>query len=347
MSQQSTGQRERAPGSFSSVIPLSISTTTTPSARPPLRQVQSTSSSEDSTPLTISRQQRAQQNAQPAPPRPLYAIPQANSSTGSLQNFSRPTPRGDLPSSNGSPLTTAAPKFPMASDFHRIHRRNNSHTQGSFEPYLPTAATSNLGSMANLNTGLSASQIAAQAAMQQQSHSRQRSQTVPTNVETASNGSGSRRPSNGPTSPPLLSLTEASAPRESNLGGQVYRNGLLAGGNQSAAQAAANVVFPKSQSPSPGHPPPEFEQPRMQPEKPLKTEKSKVKLFSRPGKIGISKDKEARVGALPSPSKMAQYAMAPLQRNNFSTNSLADSLSSAASMYSMANSSSATIRAVD
>jgi hypothetical protein len=127
----------------------------------------------------------------------------------------------------------------------------------------------------------------------------------------------------------------------------VYRNGLLAGGNQSAAQTAANVVFPKSQSPSPGHPPPEFEQHRMQPDKPLKTEKSKVKLFSRPGKIGISKDKEARAGALPSPSKTAQYTMASLQRNNFSTNSLADSMSSAASMYSMGNSSSATIRAID
>jgi hypothetical protein len=85
----------------------------------------------------------------------------------------------------------------------------------------------------------------------------------------------------------------------------------------------------------------------MQPDKPLKTEKSKVKLFSRPGKIGISKDKEARAGALPSPSKTAQYTMASLQRNNFSTNSLADSMSSAASMYSMGNSSSATIRAID
>lgn len=202
--------------------------------------------------------------------------------------------------------------------------------------------------MANLNTGLNASQIAAQAAMQHQSHNRQRSQTVPTNVETASHSSGNRRPSNGPTSPPLLSLTEASVPRESNLGGQVYRNGLLAGGNQSAAQAAANVVFPKSPSPSPGHTP-DFEQQRMQPDKPIKTEKSKVKLFSRPGKINVSKDREARVGALPSPSKMAQYTMASLQRNNPSTNSLADnmSMSSAASMYSMANSSSATIRAVD
>ncbi|TVY76050.1 Target of rapamycin complex 2 subunit bit61, partial [Lachnellula suecica] len=344
MSSHSTGPR--APGSFSPVVPLTVSTafsSTTKPSRPPLRKVES-SSSED-IPLSSSSQRVQQRDAtHPAPPRPLYAIPQANSSTGSLQNFSRPTLP---PSRNASPLTTAAPKFPLPSDFHRGHRRNNSHTQGSFEPYLPTAATSNLGSMASMNTGLSASQIAAQAAMQHQSHNRQRSQTVPSNVETGSNSSGSRRPSNGPTSPPLLSLTEASVPRESSLGGQVYRNGLLAGGNQSAAQTAANVVFPKSQSPSPGHPPPEYEQPRLQPDKPIKTEKSKVKLFSRPGKIGISKDKEARGGALPSPSKMAQYTMASLQRNNFSTNSLTDSMSSAASMYSMANSSSATIRAVE
>ena len=81
----------------------------------------------------------------------------------------------------------------------------------------------------------------------------------------------------------------------------------------------------------------------MQPDKPIFKEKSKVKLFSRPGKISISKDKEAKTGALPSPSKLAFS----LQRNNMSTNSLADSMSSAASMYSMANSSAATIRAVD
>ncbi|KAH8687358.1 HbrB-like-domain-containing protein [Tricladium varicosporioides] len=180
--------------------------------------------------------------------------------------------------------------------------------------------------MANLSSGMSASTIAAQAAMQHQTHNRQRSQTVPTqHVDTGSTNSGNRRPSRGPTSPPLLSLTEASGPRESGFGGQVYHNGLLAGGNQSAAQTAANVVFHKSPASSPGLPPSDYEHQRMLPDKPIKTEKSKVKLFSRPGKIGISKDKEARAGALPSPNTM----------------------SSAASMYSMANSSSATIRAVD
>lgn len=201
----------------------------------------------------------------------------------------------------------------------------------------------------NTSSGLTASQIAAQAAMQHQSHSRQRSQTVPTQqIDSNATAAGGRRPSRGPTSPPLLSLTEASVPsRENTLGGQVYHNGLLGGGSQSAAQTAANMAFPKSPNSSPGLPPTNYEQHQMQPDKPIKTEKSKVKLFSRPGKIGISKDKEVRTGALPSPSKMASYTLGSLQRGNFSTNSLADSMSSAGSMYSMANSSSATIRPVE
>jgi hypothetical protein len=265
--------------------------------------------------------------------------------------------RSDLPLRNASPLIGAQRPAPVSNDsstssFTRGHGRKHSHTQGSFEPFLPsTIETSNLGSMAN-NSGLTASQIAAQAAMQHQSHNRQRSQTVPSqHHDSSSSSSSSRRPSRagGPISPPVLSLTEASAPRESNFGGQIYHNGLLAGGNQSAAQMAANVVFPKSPISSPVHAP-DYDPLRMQQEKPVKAEKSKVKLFSRPGKIGISKDKEARTGALPSPSKMANFtlqSLSSLQRGNFSTNTLIDPMSSAASMYSMANSSSATIRAVD
>jgi hypothetical protein len=42
---------------------------------------------------------------------------------------------------------------------------------------------------------------------------------------------------------------------------------------------------------------------------------------------------------------MASYSLGALSRGNASTNNLADNLSSAASIYSMANSSSATIRA--
>ncbi|KAF4627327.1 hypothetical protein G7Y89_g10826 [Cudoniella acicularis] len=354
MSQTTGLSGPRAPGSFSPVVPPSSSSQSQSqsqsqsTSRPQLRRVES-SSSKDSTPLAIQKARVQQQNAPtPPPPRPPYANPKANSSTSSLQNFSRPTPpvqpRSDLPFRNAAPLTASRP----SGEFLRGHGRKHSQTQGSFEPYLPTAATSNLGSMANPTTGMSASTIAAQAAMQHQTHNRQRSQTVPTPyVDTNSTSSGSRKPIRGPTSPPLLSLTEASGPpRESGFGGQVYHNGLLAGGNQSAAQTAANVVFPKSPVTSPGLPPSDYDHHRMQPDKPIKTEKSKVKLFSRPGKIGISKDKEARAGAMPSPSKMAS-TLSSLQRHNFSTNSLADSMSSAASMYSMANSSSATIRAID
>ncbi|RAL64354.1 hypothetical protein DID88_001830 [Monilinia fructigena] len=111
-------------------------------------------------------------------------------------------------------------------------------------------------------------------------------------------------------------------------------------------KGAASIVFSKSPGSSPALTPTEFDQrsqaqaqakaqaqlqaqaqvqaQQAQAEKPAKAEKSKVKLFSRPGKIGISKDKEAKSGALPSPNA-----------------------SSSGSMYSMANSSSATIRPVD
>lgn len=166
--------------------------------------------------------------------------------------------------------------------------------------------------------------------------------TVPTPYTGDNNGSGpgSRKTSHrGPISPPMLSLTEASAPKDSAFGGQVYYNGLLGGPNTNAAQTAANVVFPKSPGSSPGLPPVEY----GHPDKPIKTEKSKTKLFSRPGKIGIGKDKAGgNSSALPSPSKLI-----PLTSSNGSILTISDSMSSAASMYSMANSSAATIRGIE
>ncbi|KAG0646185.1 Target of rapamycin complex 2 subunit bit61 [Hyphodiscus hymeniophilus] len=335
---QTTGppsSASRAPGSFSPVVSQSTS------SRPHLRRVES-SSSDDAAPLTIPKQRTPVLQNAPTLPRALYAAsPHANSSTSSLQNFSRPTIKPVRNDSAGTLRDVSPLTISTKTDFPgRGHGRKHSQTQGSFEPYLPTAASSNLSSMANSNAGLSASQIAAQAAMQHnsQQHMRQRSQTVPTPLD-GLNTAG-RRPLKGPTSPPLLSLTEASGPRETGFGGQVYHNGLL-GGHTSAAQAAANVVFPRSPVTSPGLPPSEYTNTQL--DKPIQKEKSKVKLFSRPGKIGISKDKDARAGGLPSPSKLAFS----LQKNNMSTNSLAESMSSAASMYSMANSSSATIRAID
>ncbi len=206
--------------------------------------------------------------------------------------------------------------------------------------------------MAGPQGGLTASQIAAQAAMQHQSlHQRQRSQTLPLEHPP----SGQRKASRGPVSPPLLSLTEASGERQSgfgSLGGaqaQSYRNGLLGlGGSTNPAATAANVVFQRSPQHSPGLGPSDAGPPHREPEKSAaKPEKpSKVKLFSRPGKINLGK--EAKDKPLPSPNKLGNYALNNLQRSNMSTQSLAESIASGgSSMYSMPNSSNATIRAMD
>jgi hypothetical protein len=196
--------------------------------------------------------------------------------------------------------------------------------------------------------------------MQHQNHQRKRSQTLP--LETAF-PTGQRRPSRGPVSPPLLSLTEASGERggfagmketgqlgQSNLSQTqnqqvpVYRNGLL-GGSVNAAATAANVVFAKSPHTSPSLPPSEVSR---ELEKPMKDSKvSKVKLFSRPGKISLSK--ETKEKPQPSPNK-TNFSSHPLQRTmnmNMSTHSLADTISGSSSLYSLANSSTATIRALD
>lgn len=144
-----------------------------------------------------------------------------------------------------------------------------------------------------------------------------------------------------PTSPPTLSLTEASAPRDSGFG-------TSGGLNITAATTAANVVFPRSGHSSPrdaNSPQPVLPLPPPIPaafaDKPLsKSEKAKSKLFSRPVKMSAAKS-EGKDKALPSPSKIGS-ALSALQRGNFSTTSLAES--STQSLYSLTNSSSATIR---
>jgi hypothetical protein len=184
--------------------------------------------------------------------------------------------------------------------------------------------------------------------MQHQSqHMRQRSQTLPNDNMPY----GQRKSSRGPASPPMLSLTEASGERQSGFGsvsgqgGQSYRNGFL-GKNTSAAATAANVVFQRSPQTSPSLSPAEYSPSFRDPEKPVKPEKtSKVKLFSRPGKISTKDTKEK---PMPSPNKLGSLGLAGLQRHNMSTASLADSIiSGGSSMYSMANSSSATIRPIE
>jgi len=188
--------------------------------------------------------------------------------------------------------------------------------------------------------GQAQSQRQAQLQQQaQQQHARQRSQTVPPGGSEHEPTSLSSKRGSGPLSPPMLSLTEASGPRENAFGGASYHNGLP-GNHSLAATAAANVVFPRSGQSSPRLPSSQAAPPPPPPPPP-KPEKSKVKLFSRPGKIGVKTD--AKDKPLPSPGKIGQ-ALSNLQRGNFSTTSLD---STAQSFYTLGNSSAATIRPMD
>lgn len=345
--------------------------------------------------IHLQQQQQQQQGGSPATP--IYAsfTSHPNGSSSSLHNFSRPTlstsrsvtgthSPSDLSQRNApSPLTLppTSATSPAPSTFSRHgHARKTSQNAGLFEPILPSTSTSNLSHVGLAQPSpkmgppppprreLSASHIAAQAAvmqhqqaqqqqqaqqhMQQQhqqqlQHARQRSQTLPApgaDYEAAT--TANKRTSGGPLSPPMLSLTEASAPRDHGFGN--YHNGLV--GNL-AATTAANVVFPRSGQTSPGlqsqssassvrsMPPPSL--PPAVPEKPAKAEKSKVKLFSRPSKISIKTDVKEK--PLPSPAKIG-HSFSGLQRSNFSTTSLD---STATSFYNQQNSSTATIRAVE
>ncbi|KAI1479388.1 HbrB-like protein [Daldinia eschscholtzii] len=341
---QPARSQQRAPGSFSplpgtvssaSTAAAAAASSSTTSLRPQIRRID-TSSNDD--PVSISKTRGPQSPVVS----PSYAT--------SPHNFSRPTrPSIELPQSRtASPLTLPPTRAG--------HVRKHSQTQGHFEPTLPSTSISNLSQVAMSQTQnpaptqaagatLSASQIAAQAAvMQHQQHSRHRSQTVPFPGSDAHDSlkRPGPKPVAGRRSPPMLSLTEASGPRDNGFSTQGYHNGLL--GSHAAATAAANVVFPRSPQTSPGLPPPEQSLPTptapVASEKPAKSEKSKVKLFSRPKKIDTKG--EAKERPIPSPGKIGS-ALASLQRANFSTTSLVDSQS----FYSLGNSSAATIRPAD
>lgn len=211
--------------------------------------------------------------------------------------------------------------------------RARQHSQGFFEPSLPHTTSA--------NNGLTASQIAAQAAMQHlqgPQGERKRSQPGLTPIITGGPAAGRRKPS-GPSpiqSPPLQSA-----------GGLTYQNGTL-GGNRLAATTAANAAFPRSPLPSPNPRQQAFMPPPMPPqvamEKEPKAKSSKMKLFSKPKNIGLGKDKDVKP-AMPSPGK-GPLASSMLRNGfaNASTTSLIDPLnSSASSLYSSANASTSTL----
>ncbi|KAI2622255.1 HbrB-like-domain-containing protein [Xylaria nigripes] len=330
---QPSRSQPRAPGSFSPLVPGSSGNTSTNNnnsnavaaaaaavpSRPIIRKIDTTSA-DDTITLPKTR----------TPQTPVGLI-SPTFSNASPQNFSRVTRSANdaATSRNASPLTVPSARTG--------HVRKHSQTPGLFEPSMPSTSASNLSQigMTQSPPALPASQIAAQAAMLHQQHSRHRSQTVPF---PGSEGPDASR------NPPMLSLTEASAPRDTAFASQVYHNGLL-GSHTAAATAAANVVFPRTSSQTTSPVPPIQDSaiplPIAIPEKPTKTEKSKVKLFSRPKKIDTKSDTIKERPAA-SPSKIGS-ALASLQRGNYSTTSLVDSQS----LYNLNNSSSATIRPMD
>lgn len=218
---------------------------------------------------------------------------------------------------------------------HPFGHRARQHSQGFFEPTLPHA-TGN-------NAGLSASTIAAQAAMHNISPSpphiqdRKRSNPGLTPINTTGPGE-SRRPS-GTGSPQLLSAN-----------GLTYSNGTV-GGNRLAATSAANAAFPNGRSPipSPGAVPP-LQQPSNPPlpppsDKEPKSKSSKMKLFSKPKTITLSKDKDIKVPS-GAQSPVKSTIGAHVLRGGFanaSTTSLVDPGSSGSSLYASANASTSTL----
>jgi HbrB-like len=241
----------------------------------------------------------------------------ANSSQTSLPNYSRPAaqfmPNSDQPTRKGSPLGA-----PFG---HSKHQRQ--HSQGYFEPSMPSASLADHSNMASL----SASQIAAQAAMQNlsmSSHARKRSQTAPAPQDTVQQEGrkGSK------SSPPLLHAGNDASSANPPAVEQQYRNGLI--GNTAAA-TAANVAFPRSLISTDGS------------EKEHK-KGSKMRMF-KPKHIGITrdKDKEAKDKPLASPNKLTAGSSALSRVVNASTTSLADSLSSSNTLYSLNNASSSTM----
>lgn len=209
--------------------------------------------------------------------------------------------------------------------------RSRHHSQGFFEPSLPTAS----GSDSTI------SRIAAQTAMQQLQQGNptpqplKRPQTI---IYSPDDGSKTRGGSISP--PPLLPPPSLTPHGTGGSSGQTYQNG-----NSGVATTAANVAFPRHA----GLQPPGLEAPPEKEHK-HKGEKSKMKLFSKPKHIGISRDKDGigKDRGLPSPSKMG-FSGAGLSRIvSASTTSLADTFPSTnSSMYNLSNASASTVVPAD
>ncbi|ODH46592.1 hypothetical protein GX48_07331 [Paracoccidioides brasiliensis] len=297
---------------------------TDPSARPSSSSSDASSTSSNLTSLNMPK--RPFYGAKPqisSPGLPRLPLASANNSNTSLPNFSRPS--GSFMSPNDQlPQKTLPLPPPQEVQKHRPRQ----HSQGFFEPSLPTASSFEQTPAAMAN--LSASQIAAQAAMQHQKgshHVRNRSQSSGLLQENMG-----RKASKD-------TITQASA-------GHQYSNGLV-GGRVLAATTAANVAFPRS----PGFVPtsPIFDHFSESGHK-HKGEKSKMKIFSKPKHIGLSRDKDTdKNKPVSSPNKLQLPGPSSLSRMvNASTTSLHEySTSANSSMYNLTNSSATTVVLAD
>ncbi|KAL6717305.1 hypothetical protein ACLMJK_005220 [Lecanora helva] len=307
----------RRPGAFS----------TRPSSSPIPPQDGDPSESDSSSSSQVTAQSRSTQSPQPSQSsqfaRPLYPASSTAGSTTSVNNFSRPSPNRQL---SGELPLRAAPQI-------QGHRRQ--HSQGFFEPSLPSATSPDQTVMANLT----ASQIAAQAAMQHQSQasqqqSRQRATTIPSPHQSPpSSNTGRRKP------PPIQTVSSDNVrkPTGPQTPGRQAYNGVV-GGNSAAAATAANAAFPRSAQVSPNQPNHEIPEKDQK----LRSEKSKLKLFSKP-KGTSTKDLE-KEKPLPSPNKIGAQTSSGLKNMvNPSVTSFADSVASSTSLYSTNNTSTSTL----
>ncbi|KAL8682997.1 MAG: hypothetical protein Q9186_000992 [Xanthomendoza sp. 1 TL-2023] len=335
----------RRPGAFSPRAPSSPGILQLrPESAQSTRSTQSSeiSESDSSSSSQVTQPFRATQHS-PFPPqtafqRPSIAHqpPSSNASSSSINSFSRPalphtTSERELPSRRNSPLIGPDGKS---------HRRQ--HSQGFFEPTLPSLPSASSieqqqqQQQAAMAGKLSASQIAAQAAMQHQSnaaqHMRKRSQTVPSPQTPPDPPNAKRKPA------PIQTGSEPRRPS----GGQPYSNGSVGGGN-AAATTAASVAYPKSAPLSPGLT--SFDLPQEK-EHRLQNQRSKMKLFSnRPKQIGINNALEPKDRPMPSSNKIGQPIPGSLGKlANASVTSFADSLASGtASIYTSNHASSSTL----
>ncbi|QVM05482.1 hypothetical protein D8B26_000190 [Coccidioides posadasii str. Silveira] len=321
------GSTGRQRGEVSSAGPASPehSAATDQSPRPS----SSGSAASDSSPLPpLNIPKRPLYNLSPQLPSPGSSrsasanIPGANGSNTSLPNFLRSSsslmPQNEPVQRRPSPL--AAANEPQR------HRRQ--HSQGFFEPSLPTASMSERTT--TTMAPISASRIAAQTAMQHQTTSQQlrnRSSTIPPHQDTSA-GAGAGA---------IAAASTQKGPSD-GAGSFQYHSGA-SGGRAFAATTAANLVFPRVQPAAPS-PAPAQESTSVKP----KAEKSKMKSFLKPKHIGISRDKDSdrREKPTASPSKLGPSGLSRMV--NVSTPSLVDPVPiNNSSLYNFTNSSSATV----